>query len=151
MQVYLKTPTLLRKWSIGSGKSEERDSSNAQIRTLLEEQRQKKNAEFYEKNDVAHSKWNFVKIGSSRTPSSSYRRWNAEFYEKNCGDSKWNFVTFDQQSLRNKNFGNRDGGSTKIPKFYLRYARKTKAHRGPEHYFLELLFRPKCLPTGFLF
>ena len=29
----------------------------------------------------------------------------------------------------------RDGGITKIPKFYIRYARKTEAHRGPEHYF----------------
>ena len=28
-----------------------------------------------------------------------------------------------------------DGGITKIPEFYLRYARKTEAHRGPEHYY----------------
>ena len=45
-----------------SGKPEERDSSNAQIRTLLEEQRQMIIAEYCEK------------IGSSRTPSSSCRR-----------------------------------------------------------------------------
>ena len=45
-----------------SGKPEERNSSNAQIRTLLEEQRQMIIAEYCEKN------W------SSRTPSSSCRR-----------------------------------------------------------------------------
>ena len=44
-----------------SGKLEERNSSNAQIRILLEEQRQMIIAEYYEKN------W------STRTPSSSCR------------------------------------------------------------------------------
>ena len=29
----------------------------------------------------------------------------------------------------------RNGGTKEIPKFYLRYDRETKAHRGPEHYF----------------
>ena len=29
----------------------------------------------------------------------------------------------------------RNGGNTEIPEFYLRYARKTEAHRGSEHYF----------------
>ena len=46
----------------GSGKPDERDSSNAQIRTLLEEQRQMIIAEYREKSQ------------SSRTPSSSRRR-----------------------------------------------------------------------------
>ena len=41
--------TKLRKWSIDQGKLEERNSSNAQIRTLLVEQRQMTIAEFYEK------------------------------------------------------------------------------------------------------
>ena len=36
---FLKTPKL-RKWSMDQGKPDERDSSNGQIRTLLEEQRQ---------------------------------------------------------------------------------------------------------------
>ena len=45
-----------------SGKPDERDSSNAQIRTLLEEQRQTMIAEYREKSQ------------SSRTPCSSRRR-----------------------------------------------------------------------------
>ena len=73
-----------------SGKPEERNSSNAQIRTLLDEQRQMIIAEYCEK------------IGQHELHATkSYR----------------------------------DGGITKIPKFYIRYARKMEAHRGPEHYF----------------
>ena len=45
---FLKTPEL-RKWSMDQGKPDERDSSNAQIRTLLEEQRQTIIAEYREK------------------------------------------------------------------------------------------------------
>ena len=45
---FLKTPKL-RKWSIDQGKPEERNSSNAQIRTLLDEQRQMIIAEYCEK------------------------------------------------------------------------------------------------------
>ena len=45
---FLKTHKL-RKWVDRSGKPEERDSSNAQIRTLLEEQRQMIIAEYCEK------------------------------------------------------------------------------------------------------
>ena len=99
-----------------SGKPEERDSSNAQIRTLLEEQRQ---------NDyrrVLRENW------SSRTPSSSCRRRTPNSSKKNCGDSKWIFVKFINKVLQRWRI-------TKIPKFYLRYDRKTEAHRGPEHYF----------------
>ena len=79
---FLKT-SKLSEWSVDrSGKPEERDSSNAQIRTLLEEQRQ---------NDyrrVLRENW------SSRTPSSSMPKKNAEFYEKNYGVSKRIFVKF---------------------------------------------------------
>ena len=71
-----------------SGKPEERNSSNAQIRTLLEEQRQMILAEYREKN------W------STRTPSLSMPKKNAEFYEKNYGDSKWNFVKFINKVLQ---------------------------------------------------
>ena len=45
---FLKTPKL-RKWSIDQGNFEERNSSNAQIRTLLDEQRQMIIAEYCEK------------------------------------------------------------------------------------------------------
>ena len=45
---FLKTPKL-RKWSIDQGNPEERNSSNAQIRTLLEEQRQMIIAEYCDK------------------------------------------------------------------------------------------------------
>ena len=45
---FLKTPKL-RKWSIDQGKPEERDSSNAQVGTLLDEQRQMIIAEYCEK------------------------------------------------------------------------------------------------------
>ena len=44
----LKTPKL-RKWSIDQGNPEEQNSSNAQIRTLLDEQRQMIIAEYCEK------------------------------------------------------------------------------------------------------
>ena len=62
-----------------SWKPEERDSSNAQIRTLLEEQRQMIIAEYCEKIVITNSKQLMQKK-------------NAEFYEKNYGDSKWIFV-----------------------------------------------------------
>ena len=54
--------TQAEKMVDGSGKPEERNSSNAQIRTLLDEQRQMTIAEYRKKSR------------SSRTPSSSRRR-----------------------------------------------------------------------------
>ena len=82
-----------------SGKPEERKSSNVQIRTLLEEQRQMIIAEYCEK--IGHHELQAAIGISWRSSTKSYR----------------------------------DEGITKIPKFYLRYDRKTEAHRGPEHYY----------------
>ena len=53
---FLKTPKL-RKWSIDQGKPEERNSSNAQIRTLLDEQRQMVIAEYCEKIGQHELQW----------------------------------------------------------------------------------------------
>ena len=92
-----------------TGKPEERDSSNAQIRTLLDEQRQMIIA------GVLREIW------SSRTPSSSCRR--------RTPNSKRRIMAASTKSYRN-------GGITKIPKFYIRYCTEKKAHRGPEHYFV---------------
>ena len=54
---------------------------------------------------------------------------NAEFYEKNYGRQQMDF----REVHQTKSY--RDGGMTKIPKFYIRYARKTEAHRRLEPYF----------------
>ena len=62
-----------------SGKPEERNSSNAQIRTLLDEQRQMIIAEYCEKLVNTNSKQLMPKK-------------NAEFYEKTYGDSRCIFV-----------------------------------------------------------
>ena len=94
--------TRTEKMVDGSGKLDERDSSNAQIRTLLEEQRQTIIAEW-----------------SSWTTSSSRRRsaptLTRTFMATEIGIS-WSSST---KSYRN-------GKITKIPKFYLRYDRETK-------------------------
>ena len=77
-----------------SGQPDERNSSNAQIRTLLEEQRQTIIAEYCEK--VSHHE-----LQAARAEE------NAEFYEKNYGDSNWNFVKLVNKVLQKwKNYGN---------------------------------------------
>ena len=84
---FLKTPKL-RKVVDGSGKPDERNSSNAQIRTLLEEQRQ------------------MIIDGISRENRSSpnskqlTQKKNADFYEKNYGDKNWNFMKFINKVLQ---------------------------------------------------
>ena len=60
----------------GSGKFEERNSSGAQTRSLFEEQRQ-----------MIIAKKSVIMKSKQLTQKKS-----AEFYEKNFGDSKWNFV-----------------------------------------------------------
>ena len=98
-----------------SGQPDERNSSKAQIRTLLESKDRQLLGNIARESVITNSK--------QLKPKK-----NAEFYEKNYGDSKWIFVKFTTKSYR-------DGGITKIPKFYIRHARKTEAHRRPEHYF----------------
>ena len=99
-----------------TGKLVGENNSNAQIRTLLDEQRQMIIAEYCEK------------IGPSRTPSSSSRR-------RTPNSTRRIMASANGFSWSSSTKSYRDGGITKIPKFYLRYARKTEAHRGPEHYY----------------
>ena len=68
-----------------SGQPDERNSSNAQIRTLLQEQRQTIIAK---KSVITNSKQLMQKKKS------------ADFYEKNYGDSNWNFVKFINKVLQ---------------------------------------------------
>ena len=100
----------------GSGKPDERDSSSAQIRTLLEEQRQTIIEEFLEK--VGHHELQEAHAEEER------RLLREELWRQ-----KLEFREVHQQK------SHRDGAITKIPEFYFRYYRKTKAHRGPGHYF----------------
>ena len=74
--------TQAEKMVDGSGKPVERDSSNAQIRTLLDEQRQAIIAEYCEK--ISHHE-----LQAKLEPKK-----NAEFYKKNYGVSKRIFVKF---------------------------------------------------------
>ena len=64
-----------------SGKPEERNSSDAQIRTLLEEQRQMISQNILRKSVITNSKQLMQKK-------------SADFYEKNYGDRNCNFVKF---------------------------------------------------------
>ena len=79
--------TKLRKWSIEQGNLWERNSSNAQIRTLLEEQRQMIIAEYCEK--IGHHELQEV------MPKKS-----VDLYKDNYGDSKWIFVKFTNKVLQ---------------------------------------------------
>ena len=78
---FLKTPKL-RKWSIDQGNLCEENSSNAQIRTLLDEQRQMIVAEYCEK--IGHYELQAARA-EGRTPNST---------RKNYGASKRIFVKF---------------------------------------------------------
>ena len=99
----------------GTGKPDERDSSSAQIRTLLEEQRQMLIAEYCEK--IGHHELQAARAEEER-----------QILQEELWRQQQNFREVHQQSYW-------DGGITKIPKFYLRYARKTEAHRGPKNYY----------------
>ena len=77
-----------------SGQPDERNSLKAQIRTLLEEQRQTIIAEYREK--VSHHEL-----------QAAHAEESADFYEKNYGDRNWNFVKLvNKVSLKWKNYGN---------------------------------------------
>ena len=89
-------------------------SSNAQIRTLLDEQRQMIIAECCEK--IPHHELQAARAEEER-----------RILQEELWRQQKDFREVHQQSL--------NGGITKIQKFYLRYARKTEAHRGPEHYY----------------
>ena len=71
--------TQAEKMVDGSGKPDERDSSNAQIRTLLEEQKQTIIAEYREK--VSHHELHAANAEEER-----------DSYKDNYGDRNWNFV-----------------------------------------------------------
>ena len=71
--------TQTEKMVDGSGKPDEQDSFSAQIRTLLEEQRQMIIAEYREK------------VGHHQLQQLTQKK-SADFYKKNYGDRNWNFV-----------------------------------------------------------
>ena len=99
-----------------TGIAEERESSRAQIRTLFDEQ---------STNDYRRM---LRESCSSRIPSSSSRTRTENSTRRIMASAKgfsWSSST--------KSYW--DGGITKIPKFYIRYARKTEVHRGSEHYY----------------
>ena len=102
--------TLTEKVVDRSLKPDERDSSNAQIRTLLKEQRQRIIAEYRDK--FGHHELHAAHAEEER------RLLQGQLWRQ-----KLELREVHQQSL-----------ITEISKFYLRYARKTKTHRGPEHY-----------------
>ena len=99
-----------------TGKLEERNSSNAQIRTLLEEQRQMIIAEYCEK--IGHHELQAAHAEEER------RILREELWRQ-----KLEFREVHQQNLTEME------ELRKFKKFYLRHDRKTKADRGPEHYF----------------
>ena len=99
-----------------SGKLEEQNSSNAQTRTLLDEQRQMTIAEFCEK--IGHHELQAARAEEER-----------RILQEELWRPQMDFREVHQQSFTEME------GITKIPKFYLRYDRKTEAHRGPKHYF----------------
>ena len=83
---FLKTPKL-RKWSMDQGKREGRNSSNAQIKTLLEEQRQMIIAEYREK--IGHHELQAAHAEEERRNST----------RRVYGNSKWIFVKFLNKGL----------------------------------------------------
>ena len=94
--------------------SEERESSSAQIRTEFNEQRKTIIAECCEK--VSHHELLAA---------------HAEEERRILREELWRQQKDFSRGSSTKSYG--DGGITKIPEFYLRYARE--AHRGPEHYY----------------
>ena len=99
-----------------SGQPDERNSSNAQIRTLLEEQRQTIIAEYREK--VGHHELQAA---------------HAEEERRLLQGQLWRQKLEFREARQQKSY--RNGRITEIPEFYLRYDRETKTQRGPEHYF----------------
>ena len=90
-----------------SGQPDERNSSNAQIRTLLEEQRQMIVAEYLKK--VGHHELQAA---------------HAEEERRLLREELWRQKLEFRETHQQKSY--RDGGITEIPEFYLRYDRETK-------------------------
>ena len=103
---FLKTPEL-RKWSMDQGNLMSETARTQQIRTLLEEQRQMIIAEYREKVGY-HELQKAHAEEERRLLQEQLWRQKLEFRE-----------VHQQRSYRN-------GGITKIPKFYLRYDSETK-------------------------
>ena len=99
-----------------SGKPEERNSSNAQVRTLLEEQRQMIIADYCEK--IGHHELQAAHAEEER------RILREELWRQ-----QMEFREVHQQSLTEMEELRKFQSSTS------RYDRKTEAHRGPQHYF----------------
>ena len=86
--------TQTEKMVDGPGKPDERDSSSAQIRTLLEEQRQMTIAEYREKVD-------------HHELQAAHQKKSADSHKDNYGDRNWNFVKLINKVLQKwKNYGN---------------------------------------------
>ena len=91
--------------------AEERESSSAQMRTLLDEQRE---------NDYRRM---LRESFSSRTPKQLEQKKNVKFYKKNYGVSKWIFVKFiNKVLLRWRNYEN----SRVLPSIRTRSSSRTR-------------------------
>ena len=105
------------------GKPDERNSSSAQIRTLLEEQIQMIFEEYPIKSVITN-------------PKQLMQKKSADFYEKNYGDSKWNFVKFINKVLQRwRNYENskvppsirsQDGSSSRTRTLFWNYQAEYK-------------------------
>ena len=90
----LSENTRTEKMVDGSGKPDERNSSHAQIRTLLEEQRQMIIAEYREKSVITNSKQLMQKN-------------SVDSYKDNYGARNWNIVKLINKVLQKwRNYGN---------------------------------------------
>ena len=108
--------TQTEKMVDGSGKPDERDSSSAQTRTLLEEQRQMIIAEYLEK--IGHHEL-----------QASHAEEERRLLREDLWRQKLEFREAHQQSLTEMK------ELRKFQSSYLRYDRETKAHRRRKHYF----------------
>ena len=98
------------------GKLVGENSSNAQTRTLLDEQRQMIIAECCDK--ISHHELQAARAEEER-----------RILQEELWRQQKDFREVHPQSLTEME------GLQKIPKFYIQYARKTEAHRGSEHYY----------------
>ena len=115
---FLKTPKL-RKCSIEQGNlMSEKVAQMHRLGPLLDEQRHMIIVEYCEKS--------LVITNSKQLDAEEERRTSTR---TDFGVSKLDFREVHQQSLTEME------ELRKFQKFYLRYARKTKAHRGSEHYY----------------
>ena len=112
---FLKTPQA-EKMVDRTGRPVGESSSNAQIRTLLDEQRQMIIAEYCEK--IGHHELQAARAEEER-----------RILQEELWRQQMEFREVHQQSLTEME------ELRKFQSFTLRYDRKTKAHRGPEHCF----------------